>query len=64
MANLKKSRAEVNVGVDMGKASLDVFLHEKNLHWQEKNTEQDINRFLKRLAHYKVERLVMEATGQ
>jgi len=50
------------MGVDVGKANLDIFIHEKGLHWQEENNDQGIKRILKRLAHYNVERLVMEAT--
>jgi len=64
MANLKKSKTVVNVGVDVGKQFLDVCIHEKNLHWQEDNTIEGIKRILKRLSYYKVERLVMEATGR
>ena len=36
----------------------------KSLHWQEDNTPEGIKRILKRLSHYQVERLVMEATGR
>ena len=54
----------VNIGVDVGKASLDIVIHEKSLHWQEFNTNEGITRLLKRLSHYRVERLVMEATGR
>ncbi len=64
MTNLKKSKSVVNVGVDVGKASLDVFIYEKQLHWQEDNSVEGIKRILKRLAHYQVERLAMEATGR
>lgn len=64
MANLNKSKTVVNVGVDVGKATLDVYLYEKDLHWQEENTEAGIKRLLKRLSHYQVERIVMEATGR
>ena len=64
MTNIKKRKTLVNVGVDVGKACLDVVIHEKQLHWQETNTEQGIKRILKRLSHYRVERLVMEATGR
>lgn len=64
MTNQKKSLSVVNVGVDVGKASLDVCIHEKSLHWQEENSPEGIKRILKRLAHYKVDRLVMEATGR
>jgi transposase len=64
MTNTKKRKTRINVGVDIGKAHLDICLHEKGIHWQEDNTEQGIKRFLKRLSHYQVERLVMEATGR
>jgi transposase len=64
MTNIKTRKTVVNVGVDVGKTSLDVFIYEKGLHWREDNTEQGIKRILKRLSHYQVERLVMEATGR
>ena len=64
MTNLKKSKTSINVGIDVGKAFLDVYIHEKELHWQEQNDDAGIKRLLKRLAHYQVERLVMEATGR
>lgn len=64
MTNLKKSKASINVGIDVGKSSLDVCIHEKQLHWQDENSTQGIKRILKRLSHYKVIRLVVEATGR
>ena len=64
MTNTKKRKTVVNVGVDVGKEKLDICIHEKQLHWQEENTEAGIRRILKRLSHYHVERLVMEATGR
>jgi transposase len=64
MANLKKSKTIINVGVDVGKHTLDICIHEKQLYWQEDNNVEGIKRILKRLAHYQVERLVMEATGR
>lgn len=64
MTNRKKSKSEVNVGIDVGKAFLDICIHEKALHWQEDNTVEGIRRLLKRLSHYQVKRLVMEATGR
>ena len=60
----RKSRSVVNVGVDVGKETLDICIHEKEMHWQEPNTPEGVRRLLKRLAHYQVERLVMEATGR
>lgn len=64
MANLKTSKTVVNVGVDIGKQFLDVCIHENNKYWREDNNSAGIKRLLKRLAHYRVERLVMEATGR
>ena len=64
MTNQNKSKTVVNVGVDVGKQFLDVCVYEKSLHWQEENSTAGIKRLLRRLAHYQVERLVMEATGR
>lgn len=64
MTNLKKRKTRVNVGIDVGKEYLDIHIHEKEIHWQEENTEQGIKLILKRLSHYDIERLVMEATGR
>jgi len=64
MTNLKKSKSVVNVGVDVGKESLDIYIYEKGHYWQDENTPTGVKRILKRLAHYQVERLVMEATGR
>lgn len=64
MTNNKQSKSVVNVGVDIGKTSLDVYIYEKNIHWQESNSADGIKRILKRLSYYQVDRLVMEATGR
>ncbi len=50
MTILKKSNSviSVGVGVDVGKASLDVFIYEKQLHWQEEIGADGIKRILKR----------------
>jgi transposase len=60
----RKSKSSVNVGVDVGKDTLDICIHEKAVHWQEPNTPEGVRNLLNRLAHYQVERLVMEATGR
>lgn len=60
----RKSKASINVGVDVGKDTLDICIHERQVHWQEPNTLEGVRALLKRLAHYKVERLVVEATGR
>jgi transposase len=64
MTNSKKRKTVVNVGVDVGKWKLDVCIYEKEIHFQDDNTPDGIRRILKRLADYRVERLVMEATGR
>ncbi|MBT3044317.1 MAG: IS110 family transposase [Candidatus Thiodiazotropha sp. (ex Codakia orbicularis)] len=64
MTNLKKRKSTVNVGVDVGKWMLDVHIYEKDIHWQDENTPEGVSKILKRLAHYRVKRLVMEATGR
>jgi transposase len=64
MANLTQSKSSVNVGVDVGKSFLDVYIHEKQIYFQAENTTKGIQSILKRLAHYQVERLVVEATGR
>jgi transposase len=64
MTNHNKSKSIINVGIDVGKQFLDVCIYEKALHWQEENSIEGIKRLLKRLSHYTVERLVMEATGR
>jgi len=64
MTNPKKSKTIVNVGVDVGKSVLDIYLHEKDLYWQVENTPAGIRKLLGRLGCYQVKRLVMEATGR
>jgi len=64
MTNPKKSKTMVNVGVDIGKWSLDVCLYEKDLYWQVENTPVGVRKLLGRLGRYQVDRLVMEATGR
>jgi len=64
MTNLKKRKSVVNVGVDVGKFTLDIYIYETDVYWQENNSPEGIKRILKRLSHYEVERLVMESTGR
>lgn len=59
-----KSKTRVNVGVDVGKGQLDVYLYEKDVYFQVSNDLAGVRKLLGRLARYQVERLVMEATGR
>lgn len=52
-----------NVGVDVGKSTLDIFILEQDLHWQVSNADQDIKALVTRLKRYKLTRIVIEATG-
>ena len=42
MTNLKKSKWITNVGVDVSKWFLDIYIHEKKLYWQVENTPEGI----------------------
>lgn len=64
MTNTNKSKTCINVGVDVGKHHLDVCLYKKAIYFQVTNCKEGIRQLLKRLAYYRVERLVMEATGR
>ena len=52
------------VGMVVGKFSLDIVIHEKDLHWQETNGAEGNAWILKRLVNYRLEHLMMEATGR
>jgi len=54
----------VNVGVDVSKHTLDVYLLERDLQLSIPNEEQPIASLIKRLARYRLERIVIEATGR
>jgi transposase len=54
----------VNVGVDVSKSKLDVYLLERDLLLSVPNGEQGIATLISRLARYRLERIVIEATGR
>lgn len=64
MANLKASKTSINVGVDVGKTFLHVYLYEKSIFFEVPNNGEGIAKLLKRLTYYHVVRIVMEATGR
>lgn len=61
--NANTSVTERNVGVDVGKSILDIFILELDLHWQCDNSEEAVKTLATRLARYKLSRIVVEATG-
>lgn len=58
-----RSETGFNVGIDVGKAQLDVVWHETGEHLTVANTPPGIKALIKRLRKERLERLVMEATG-
>jgi len=54
----------INVGIDVGKAQLDIYIHERQRHFCVNNDKQGIRDALNRLKRYQVERIVCEATGR
>src|SRR6185369_4542630 len=61
---MTKPLPSVNVGVDVGKAQLDLYLLEREQAISVPNDEQAIASLLRRLARYRLERIVIEATGR
>ena len=60
----KKEKLGVNVGVDVGKCQLDIYVLERDLHFVVTNDDAGIQAAINRLKRYKVERIVIEATGR
>ena len=55
--------SERNVGIDVGKDTLDVYVYETDLHWQDANTDEGVRRLVKRLKRFQLTRVLVEATG-
>ncbi|MEW7975423.1 MAG: transposase [Candidatus Thiodiazotropha endolucinida] len=64
MATIQKRVAGVNIGVDIGKYTLDIHIYERVVYWQVANSTVVIRAALNRIGRYKVSRLVVEATGR
>jgi transposase len=61
---MTKLRPSVNVGVDVGKATLDVCLLERDQLLSVPNEDRAIAILVRRLRRYRLERIVIEATGR
>lgn len=59
-AGIKKQR---NIGIDVGKVFLDIYILELDRHWQVHNTADDIKELRKTLKRFNLSRIVVEATG-
>lgn len=62
--NNTEIQTPVNVGVDVGKANLDIALHPSGQFYTIQNTEAHIRRFVRILKNYEIERIVVEASGR
>lgn len=60
----RKCSTTVHVGIDVGKYQLDVHILERNLDFTVTNDVSGIRQLHSRLARYRLERVVMEATGR
>ena len=56
-------RSERNVGIDIGKSTLDVCIFELDVYLQYPNTTEGIRELIKKLSRYKLTRILVEATG-
>jgi transposase len=61
---MTKSLPLVNVGIDVSKDTLDIHLLERDLSFSVPNDESSIAALITRLARYRLERIVVEATGR
>jgi transposase len=61
---MTKQRLAVNVGVDVGKSQLDLYLLERDRALTVPNEEHAIPALIGRLSRYRIERIVVEATGR
>ena len=62
--NNTEIQTPVNVGVDVGKANLDIALHPSGQFYTIPNTEAHVRRFVRILKNYEIERIVVEASGR
>ena len=60
----RKMSKAVNIGVDVGKDVLDVFIYERDIHFQASNDAEGIRKILTRIGRYQLARVVIEATGR
>lgn len=61
---MTKLRPSVNVGVDVSKATLDIYLLERDRRFSIPNEPGAIAALISRLGRYRLERIVLEATGR
>jgi len=63
MITTTKANRKRNIGIDVGKAYLDIYIYELDLHWQVENNAKGIKDLLNTLGRYKLTAIAVEATG-
>jgi transposase len=61
---MTKHRPGINIGTDVGKHQIDLHLLERDRALSAPNTEEAIPALIRRLSRYRIERIVVEATGR
>lgn len=59
-----ENQSEISIGVDVGKANLDIAIYPLERHFRIPNTCEAIQKFLPLLKELQVKRIVLEATGR
>ena len=54
----------INVGVDTGKFQLDIYIRPLDIYFNVPNDEKGIKEAISKLKQYRIERIVIEATGR
>lgn len=60
---MNTTKANRNIGIDVGKTFLDIYILELDRHWQIHNTKDEIHELVKQLKRFKLTRVIVEATG-
>ena len=64
MTTKSKARNRVNVGIDVGKTQLDIYIYERDVQFSVNNDTAGVRKALGRLGRYQIARIVLEATGR
>lgn len=63
MTNANIRSEERNIGIDIGKDTLDIVVYETDKHWQVANRVDSIQSLMRQLKRYRLTRVLVEATG-
>ena len=60
---MNTTKANRNIGIDVGKSFLDIFILELDRHWQIHNTREDIRDLVKQLKRFNLTRICLLYTS-